>query len=358
MSATDRRPEGITVGPDGALWFTEHLDSRIGRITLTGEITEFPLPRQGGPIGITTGPDGNIWFTDPGFVDSVGRITLSGNITQFLLPTVGSGPSAITTGPDGNLWFTESGTNAIARMTTDGIVSEFTISSSFGVPCDITVGPDGNLWFVDLMDKIGRISPSANPESTITLFPLASGSAPTGITRGSDGNLWFTENSQIGRITPQGNITNFNVTNSGTTPNNITSGPDGNLWFTEHYFGLIGRITTSGIVSLMLIPGSFLPGSSPDPTSIIAGPDNCLWFTERLGNSIARISLTGVVAEFPLPVTNMRKFLQLTATGRRLSKTPSPPSRDPFDAPLRLRGVTTTAGKAVNEVDRPNDDDK
>src|SRR5262245_26658425 len=34
---------GITVGPDGALWFTEADGSKIGRITTAGMITEFPM---------------------------------------------------------------------------------------------------------------------------------------------------------------------------------------------------------------------------------------------------------------------------------------------------------------------------
>jgi virginiamycin B lyase len=34
----------IAAGPDGALWFTAHGRHKIGRITTTGEFTEFLLP--------------------------------------------------------------------------------------------------------------------------------------------------------------------------------------------------------------------------------------------------------------------------------------------------------------------------
>jgi len=44
-------PFGITVGPDGNLWFTELLVNRIGRITPTGTITKFPLPVGASPQG-------------------------------------------------------------------------------------------------------------------------------------------------------------------------------------------------------------------------------------------------------------------------------------------------------------------
>jgi hypothetical protein len=39
-------PEGITTGPDGALWFTERGGNQIGRITPSGQVREFPLPNS------------------------------------------------------------------------------------------------------------------------------------------------------------------------------------------------------------------------------------------------------------------------------------------------------------------------
>jgi virginiamycin B lyase len=91
---------GITTGPDGALWFAEEAASQIGRITIAGVITEFPIPTpccNTSPIGITTGPDGALWFTE--YTNgSIGRITTAGVITVF---PDGGGPFGITTGPDG-----------------------------------------------------------------------------------------------------------------------------------------------------------------------------------------------------------------------------------------------------------------
>src|SRR2546425_9241603 len=55
-------PQEITVGPDGALWFTQLGSNQIGRITTGGVITEFAIPSaNSGPRGITTGPDGALW---------------------------------------------------------------------------------------------------------------------------------------------------------------------------------------------------------------------------------------------------------------------------------------------------------
>ena len=120
---------GITAGPDGNLWFTETFINKIGRITPSGAVTEFPLPASpsapSAPVAITAGPDGNLWFTE-GFGNKIGRITPSGTITEFPLPASHSAFDAklgagITTGPDGNLWFTEdaagpNGSNKIGRL--------------------------------------------------------------------------------------------------------------------------------------------------------------------------------------------------------------------------------------------------
>src|SRR6478736_1112931 len=74
------RPEGITAGPDGALWFTDE-NGAIGRISPTGALSTYADPRVVGPAAITPGPDGALWFlTGNG---AIGRITVAGVITTF-----------------------------------------------------------------------------------------------------------------------------------------------------------------------------------------------------------------------------------------------------------------------------------
>jgi streptogramin lyase len=94
------------------------LGATVGVATgaLAQTITEFPISTSG-PVGITVGPDGALWFTE-GSGNKIGRITPAGVITEFPIPTAGSGPVGITAGPDGALWFTENGTNKIGRIPT------------------------------------------------------------------------------------------------------------------------------------------------------------------------------------------------------------------------------------------------
>src|ERR1700741_4114318 len=60
------RPEGITPGPDGAMWSTSPGTNPIGRISASGKVTTYAAPGIDEPEGITAGPDGALWFTNYG----------------------------------------------------------------------------------------------------------------------------------------------------------------------------------------------------------------------------------------------------------------------------------------------------
>jgi streptogramin lyase len=112
-SPTDQlQPHNIVTGPDRNLWFSEI--GRIGRITTAGEITQFPVGPSA-PAGLAAGPDGNLWFTDQND-NSVGRISPTGVIRQFPLPRRNAGPTAIAPGSDGRIWFTETNVNRIGSI--------------------------------------------------------------------------------------------------------------------------------------------------------------------------------------------------------------------------------------------------
>ena len=95
-----------------------------------GTITEFPIPTASSqPEGITSGPDQALWFTEAQG-NKIGRITTSGSITEFALPTTASNPQGITLGPDQALWFTEFAGNKIGRITTGGSITEFALPTT------------------------------------------------------------------------------------------------------------------------------------------------------------------------------------------------------------------------------------
>jgi virginiamycin B lyase len=150
-------PTTIAVGSDRELWFTVY--GQIRRVTTSGVFDQrSETPPNIWPESITAGPDGALWFTED--VDKIGRITTSGAITEFPIPAeeavVGGfrTPTSITAGPDGALWFTETG-DKIGRITTSGAVTEYTISAR---PSAIAVGPDRAIWFAEAGKRIGRLS--------------------------------------------------------------------------------------------------------------------------------------------------------------------------------------------------------
>jgi virginiamycin B lyase len=98
------------------LWFTQVLGNRIGRITTTGELTEYPLPTADAlPNVIAPGPEpGTLVFSQQG-AGKIGRITLDGRINEFALAP-GSVPVGVAAGSGMDLWIAQLGTDSIARL--------------------------------------------------------------------------------------------------------------------------------------------------------------------------------------------------------------------------------------------------
>jgi streptogramin lyase len=317
----------LTLGPAGSLWLTAFnvtsslellgghpVDDAIVQFTprrpAQGGFTTFPLPTPGvSPDGITLGPDGALWFTEF-YGNAVGRVTPQGRITEFFVPprprrasgsATESQPHDIVAGPDGNLWFDDFGGNKIGRITPRGVVTEFPLSShpenpKGSGPYGVAVGRDGAVWFTELMGmRIGRIT----VDGRITEYKLPGvNHVPGDIVAGGDGALWFTESTQnlLGRITVDGRITEYSLPHTpcntaGVTGSNdvgvcavgdLVAGPDGGVWFTEGWRGALGRIDASGHITEYPVP-RLSKSDSGAPQQLTLGPDCALWFTYGVG---------------------------------------------------------------------------
>jgi streptogramin lyase len=174
-------------------------------------------------------------------------------------------------------------------------------SSATGIGLSgLAVGADGNLWFAEQnTNKIGRML----PDGAVTEWTVPTvNAAPRGLIAGPDGNLWFMDAAGIGRITVQGSIVEFS------TPPNLTvawlaAGPDGNVWFTAQLSvqppgnnppvldGEVGRISPAGVI--VEFPMKALP------IAVTSGPDGNLWVTNSLG--IARVTPAGAITQLWFP---------------------------------------------------------
>jgi virginiamycin B lyase len=102
-----------------ALWFPEDGADQIGRTTVQGTITEYPLPaRESTPLSITSGPDRALWFTDDieALGRRIGRITPGGAVTGLALPDPQSIPLDIAAGPDRTVRLTEKVDRGIGQL--------------------------------------------------------------------------------------------------------------------------------------------------------------------------------------------------------------------------------------------------
>jgi streptogramin lyase len=103
-----RRPLSLAAGAGANMWFTagDEAGAAIGEVVLTeGGGATVTLVRSGLSAGsrpeeLTRGPDGNLWFTDEA-TEAIGQVTPSGQITE--LP-IGSRAEQIVPGAEGNLW--------------------------------------------------------------------------------------------------------------------------------------------------------------------------------------------------------------------------------------------------------------
>jgi virginiamycin B lyase len=260
------------------------------------------------------------------------------------------------------MWFTEYGADRIGRIAPDGTITEFSAGITppsgaaaelgFASPTDIVTGPDGNLWFTEqFADRIGRITPDGvitqfaagiTPSPANDIYPdphQYQPVSPTRLTTGPDGNVWFVEQmaNRVGRITPDGTITEFAVPVDPSTfhfsggslgfriiyLNAITPGADGNLWFTADGagdpipgnslasgIGAVGRITSSGEITLFAEglsqgPTENVEGLPPNPQpaglrGITEGPFKSFWALSSQG--LVRVTRAGKITELPVEI--------------------------------------------------------
>lgn len=269
------------------------------------EAVYFTAPTGGSsPTGITVAPDGSIWFTEPN-TRKIAAGRRDGFFRDFDVPLHSSRPALITNGPDGNLWFTASDASAIGRVTLNSDISLFPTTNPTSLLAGITGGPDGNVWFTEYVASgemvsanIGRIRPGG----TISEFPV---DYPAFIlTRGPDNALWYTSRG-VGRISTNGMSHEFDVGNS--SPFGITAGPDGALWYTRRSPAGVSVITTAGAWTDF----ADMPDGEANPVLITRGPDDNLWFTTDTGG-IWRLNLAGTMVKI-VGLDETDKALDITA---------------------------------------------
>ena len=305
----------IILGPDGALWITDNISNpsdpspiptgEIVRATTKGSFTEFPLPIGDVPSHITVGPDGALWFTVNDFnfkgspQDKIGRMTTSGQLTEFPVPCtqatgVGCSLQGITSGPDGNLWFTSS-LNGFGRITPSGDITLFNGPTGL----NIISGPDGNLWYIDPTNPgIVRVTPTGSyQEYAFPVFFPGRLNIDVGITAGPGGKIWLSGDLAIGSLDPGTLQVRVYPIPYVTDTSEIVDAGDGTL-------AIIGSNSIA-----RLDPATGISTEYPTPTfvsrafGLVAVKEREVWFTENNVDQIGHLMLPVKVIGVPPPPT-------------------------------------------------------
>src|SRR3984893_3828069 len=232
-------PHDPAVAPDGSLWFTEQMASKLGRLDpATGNFKEYPLKGENdGPHGLVADRDGNIWYTG-NFAARIGKLNpRSGDITEYKMPDAkAEDPHTPVFDAQGILWFTVQVGNMVGRLDPKtGKIDLKPAPTKDARPYGIQINSKGIPFFCEFgTNKLAKIDPHT---LQITEYPLAEGVRPRHLAIADDDQVYFTdfEGGNLGRFDAASGTAKMWPSPGGhrSNPYGITITPDGMVWYSE-----------------------------------------------------------------------------------------------------------------------------
>jgi virginiamycin B lyase len=235
----DAHPHDPALGSDGALWYTEQMTDKIGRLDpVTGASKEYPLRSGSGPHGLVSDKDGAIWFTAQrgGYIGKLDPKT--GQVAEYKLPDAAvRDPHTPVFDQKGVLWFTVQGGNNVGRLDPKtGEVKVKAVPTPGALPYGIVVNSQGVPFFAEFgTNKLASIDPQT---MEIREYVLPQKDArPRRIAITPDDVLYYTDYARgyLGRYDPQtGKADEWQSPAKGDAdPYGIAFAPDGTVWYSE-----------------------------------------------------------------------------------------------------------------------------
>src|SRR5436190_3159788 len=159
-------PHDPAVGPDGALWFTEQMVNKLGRLDpATGAFKEFALKvEDSGPHGLVADREGNIWFTG-NFKGYIGKLDpRTGVVSEYKIPDPkGEDPHTAVFDSQGMLWFTLQVANMVGRLDPrTGKIDLKKVPTENSHPYGIAINSKGTPIFCEFAtNKLAKIDPQS-----------------------------------------------------------------------------------------------------------------------------------------------------------------------------------------------------
>jgi virginiamycin B lyase len=232
-------PHDPAVGADGALWFTEQMQNKIGRLDpQSGAFKEFPLKLEdSGPHGLVADRDGNIWFTG-NFKGYIGKLDpRTGAVTEYKIPDPkGEDPHTAVFDGQGTLWFTLQTSNMVGRLDPrSGKIDLKKVQTPDSHPYGIAINSKGIPIFCEFAtNKLAKIDPQT---MAITEFTLPEGARPRRLAIDATDRIYFTDFSggNLGRLDLASGAVKMWPSPGGakSAPYGIAITPDGMVWYSE-----------------------------------------------------------------------------------------------------------------------------
>ena len=232
-------PHDPAVGADGALWFTEQMANKIGRLDpKTGEFKEYPLKvTNSGPHGLVEDSSGNIWFT-ANFAGYIGKLDpRTGEVAAYKMPVEkADDPHSLVFDGNGILWFTLQGANMVGRLDPkSGKIELKEVPTESALPYGIQINSKGVPFFCELgTHKIASIDPKA---MGIHDYDLPAEVRPRRLAIDAQDRVYFSDfkSGHLGRLDAKTSAVKLWDSPGGaeSNPYGIAITPDGMVWYSE-----------------------------------------------------------------------------------------------------------------------------
>jgi len=233
------RPHDPALAPDGALWVTEQMANKLGRLDpRTGQFREFPLKTpESGPHGLVADREGNIWFT-ANYKGYIGKLSpKTGEVTEYRMPDPRAhDPHTPVFDQDGILWFTVQESNFVGRLDPrTGQIKLKEVPTPDAVPYGIVVTAKGVPYFCEFgTNKLASIDPKT---MAIAEYPLPEGARPRRLAVAPDNTVYYSDyaRGRLGHFDPASKHVEEwpSPGGSGSRPYGIAVTSDGIVWYSE-----------------------------------------------------------------------------------------------------------------------------
>ena len=272
----------VVLASGGASWRASWAvapDAEVGELKVT--IREWDVPTKGAhPHDPAVGGDGALWFTEQ-MQNKLGRVDpKTGVFKEYVLKIADSGPHGLVADATGNIWFTGNAKGYIGKLDPrSGAVTEYKMPDAKAEdPHTAVFDARGILWFtVQVGNMVGRLDPQTG-KIDLKKMPMAD-ARPYGIAINSKGIPFFCEfgTNKMAKIDPQTMaITEYKLP-EGTRPRRMAIDAADQVYFTDFQGGNLGRLDPeSGAVKMWPTPG----GARSAPYGIAITKDGLVWYSE------------------------------------------------------------------------------